>query len=172
MQLILIVLGFVSLIGGSQLPWMFVGTIGFLVGSILANFFQFNSSEIQVLTVASAAGMVGIFLTYYLRRIMVLLAGFLAGGYISLTLPTVLGWKAILADWQAFILVGAACAVILLLWRSLALILVSGVLGATLVIQNFNIPSVSKEAMFVVLIIFGLTAQYVLLQYTMRPEDD
>lgn len=172
MQLILIVLGFVSLVGGSQLPWMFVGTIGFIVGSILANYFQLDSSEIQVLTIASAAGMVGIFLTYYLRRIMVLLAGFLAGGYISITLPDVLGWKAILANWQAFVLVGTACAVILLLWQYLALILVSGVLGATLVIQNFNIATVSKEAMFVVLIIFGLTAQYVLLQYTMRPEND
>ncbi len=172
MQLILIVLGFVSLIGGSQLPWMFVGTVGFLVGSILANYFQFNSTELQVLTVASAAGMIGIFLTYYLRRILVLLAGFLAGGFISITLPQVLGWKTILVEWQAFLLVGAACAVIILLWQYLALILVSGVLGATLVVQNFNIPSVGKEAMFVVLIIFGFTAQYVLLQYTIRPEDD
>lgn len=172
MQLILIVLGFVSLVGGSQLPWMFVGTIGFIAGSLLANYLHFNSSELQVLTVASATGMVGIFLTYYLRRLMVLLAGFLAGGYIGLTLPTVLGWKSILDDWQAFILVGAACAVILLLWQYLALMLVSGVFGATLVIQNFDIPTVSKEAMFVVLIIFGLTVQYVLLQYTMRPEED
>jgi hypothetical protein len=172
MQLILIVLGFVSLVGGSQLPWMFVGIAGFLLGNFMAGMFRFNGSEWQVLTFASAAGMVGIFLSYYIRRIMVLLAGFLAGGYISITLPMVLGWKTILDDWQAFILVGSACALILFLWYYLALILVSGVLGASLIIQNLTIASVSKEAMFVVLIIFGLTAQYVLLQYSFRAEAD
>lgn len=172
MQLILIVLGFVSLVGGSQLPWMFVATAGFLLGSFLAGIFGFDNSEWQILTFAGAAGMVGIFLSYYLRRIMVLLAGFLAGGFISITLPDILGWNSILVDWQAFLLVGAACALILFLWYSLALILVSGVLGATMIIQNLTIATVSKEAMFVVLIIFGLTAQYVLLQYTLRAEED
>lgn len=171
MQLILIVLGFVSLVGGSQLSWMFVGTVGFLLGIALANFLQLNNNEWQILTIASAAGMVGVFLSYYLRRILVLLAGFLAGGFISVTLPQVLGWKSYLEDWQAFIVVSAACALIILLWYNLALILVSAVLGATLIVQNLTIPTVGNEAMFVVLIIFGLTAQYVLMQYALRSEE-
>ena len=172
MQLILIVLGFVSLVGGSQLSWMFVGTVFFLMGAELADIFRFNESEWQILTIASAAGMIGVFLSYYLRRITVLLAGFLAGGFISIYLPQVLGWKTFLESWQAFILVGAACGLIILLWYNLALILVSAVLGATLVVQNLSITAVSQEAMFVVLIIFGLTAQYVLMQYTMRSVED
>ena len=172
MRLITIVLGFVSLVGGSQLPWLFVGSVGFFLGSAIAGFMHFDQSEWQVLTVATAIGMAGIFTTFYLRRIMVILAGFLAGGYISVTLPEVMGWKTVLGQWQAFLLVGAACAVILFLWYNLALILVSALAGATVIIQNLTIATISVEAMFVVMIVFGLTAQYVLMQYATQSDQE
>ena len=166
MRLITIVLGFVSLVGGNQLPWMFVGSVGFILGSYLAAGMGFDQSEWQVLTVSTAAGMVGVFLTFYIRKLMVLVAGFLAGGYISMTLPAILGWEMPLEDWQAFLLVGAACLVILLLWYNLAMILVSTLAGTTLILQNLTFGTISKEALFVVLLVFGLIAQYVMLQYT------
>lgn len=165
MRLITIVLGFVSLVGGNQLPWMFVGSVGFILGSFLATLAGFDHSEWQVITFSTAVGMAGIFLTFYLRKIMVLLAGFLAGGYISVTLPELMGWEVPLGDWQAFLLVGAACLVILLLWYNLAMILVSTLAGTTLILQNMSFGSISKEGMFVVLLVFGLIAQYVMMQY-------
>ena len=172
MQLILIVLGFVSLVGGNLLPWMFVGSVGFVLGSYLAGAMGFDQSEWQVLTVSTAIGMVGVFLTFYVRKFMALVAGFLAGGFISLTLPAILGWVMPLSEWQAFLLVGAACLVILLLWYSLSLILVSTLAGATLILQNMTFGTISQEAIFVVLLVFGLIAQYVLMQYTPVQDKD
>lgn len=172
MQLITIVLGFVSLIGGAQLPWMFTGSAGYLVGVWLADVLGFNQNEWQVLTVASAVGLSAIFVTYYLRRLVIVITGFLAGGYISTTLPAIMGWKTVLEDWQGVLLVGTACAVILILWYKLALVLVTSLAGATLVVQHLSLAMVSKEALFVVLIVIGLTAQYVMLQYAAQPEEE
>lgn len=172
MQLILVVLGFVSLLGGNLLPWMFVGCAGFVLGGYLAGAMGFDQSEWQLITVSTVSGMVGIFLTFYVRKIMVLVAGFLAGGFISLTLPDILGWEMPLGEWQAFLLVGAACLVILLLWYNLSLILVSTLAGATLILQNMRFGSISQEAIFVVLLVFGLIAQYILMQYTPVQDKD
>lgn len=171
MQLITVVLGFVSLIGGAQLPWMFTGSAGYLVGIWLADIIGFNQNEWQVLAIASAVGLSVILITYYLRRLVIIIAGFSAGGYISTTLPAIMGWKTVLEDWQAILLVGTACAVILFLWFKLALVLVTTLAGATIVVQHLNLTMVSKEAMFVVLVVVGLTAQYVMLQYATPSED-
>lgn len=172
MQLITVVLGFVSLIIGAQLSWMFTGGAGYLVGIWLAEVLKFNQSDWQALTVASAVGLSAIFLTYYLKRLVIVITGFLAGGYISTTLPAIMGWKSVLEDWQAVLLVGTACAVILILWYKLALVLVTTLAGATVVVQHLNLAMVSKEALFVVLIVIGLTAQYVMLEYAAQPEED
>lgn len=172
MQLITVVLGFVSLIGGAQLPWMFTGSAGYLAGIWLADVIGFNQSEWQVLAIASAVGLSAILITYYLRRLVVIITGFAAGGYISSTLPAVMGWKTVLEDWQAILLVGTACAVILFLWYKLALILVTTLAGATVVVQHLSLAMVSKEALFVVLVVVGLTAQYVMLQYAPPTEDE
>jgi hypothetical protein len=172
MRLITIVLGFVSLVGGNQLPWMFVGSAGFILGSFLSVGTQFDQSEWQIITVSTAIGMAGIFMTFYLQKLMVMVVGFLAGGYISLTLPGILGWKTPLVEWQAFLLVGAAFSLILFLWYNLALILVSTLAGTTVILQNMSFGTISKEALFVVLFIFGLIAQYVMMQYIPVPESE
>jgi len=172
MQLITVVLGFVALVGGAQLPWMFTGAAGYMVGMWLAGVLHFNQSEWQVLATAAACGLAAIFLTFYFKRLMILITGFLAGAYISTTLPAIMGWKTVLEDWQAALLVGAACTVILILWYRLALILISALAGATVIVQNLSLGVITKEAMFVVLIVIGLAVQYLMMQYATRVEED
>ena len=169
MRLITILLGFVLLVGGNQLYWMFVGTVGFLLGARIAELIGFDQSEWQLLTFSLAAGLACTFLSYYLKKIMVILAGFLAGGYFITSMPAVLGWSEILASWQSFVIAGALSSLLLILSYSLALIVVSTLSGSTLIVQNLTFGTVSTQAMFLVLIIFGIIAQWVLMQYTMRP---
>ncbi len=169
MRLIIIILGFVILVGGNQLYWMFTGVAGFLVGARIAEQIGFNQSEWQQITFATAAGLASTFLSYYLRKPMVILAGFLAGGYFINSMPGVLGWDDILTSWQAFVIAGAISALALILMYNLALIVISSLAGATLIVQNLTFGSVSTQAMFVVFIVFGVIAQWVLMQYTYRP---
>ncbi len=170
MRLITVLLGFVLLVGGNQLYWMFVGATGFFLGARIAELIGFNQSEWQQLTFALATGMACTFLSYYLKKIMVVLAGFLAGGYFITSMPAVLGWNEIMAGWQAFVIAGALTSILLALSYNLALIAISSLAGSALIVQNLTFGNVSTEAMFLVLIIFGIIAQWVLMQYTMRPQ--
>ena len=172
MRFITILLGFVLLVGGNQLYWLFVGTVGFFVGARVAELIGFNQSEWQVLTFALATGLACTFISYYLKRAMILVAGFVAGGYVITSLSGILGWNSILSGWLPFVIAGAISALILFLSLNLALILISTLAGATLIVQNLSFGNVSNQAMFVVLIVFGIIVQWVLMQYTFRPEDE
>jgi hypothetical protein len=68
------------------------------------------------------------------------------------------------------VIAGTVTAVLLFLTYNLALIVISSLSGATLIVQNLTFGNVSTAAMFLVLILFGIIAQWVLMQYTMRPE--
>lgn len=172
MRLITILLGFVLLVGGNQLYWMFVGAVGFFLGTRIAELIGFNQSEWQVLTFALATGLACTFLSYYLKRIMVVLAGFVAGGYVMTSLPAILGWNNVLSGWLAFVIAGALSALILILSYRLSLIVISALAGAILIVQNLTFSNISDQVMFLVLIIFGIVSQWVLMQYTFRPKDD
>jgi hypothetical protein len=168
-RLITILLGFILLVGGNQLYWLFVGAAGFFLGIAITEWIGFNQSLWQQLTFALAAGLAATFLSYYQRKIFVYLAGFLAGGYFITSMPAVLGWNEILSGWQAFVLAGALTTLGLILIYDLALIVISSLCGAAMIAQNLTFGSISSQAMFVVLILFGVIAQWLLMQYALRP---
>ena len=172
MTLIITMLGFVIMVGGNQLPWLFVGGAGFLLGNFIANLLGFNQSEWQVITFSVATGLVGTFLAYYLRKIMVVIAGFLAGGYVAVNLPVILGWTTPWQDWMAFLVVAVVCAVLIALWYSMALIVVSTLVGATIILQTITFGWISQEVMFIVMLIFGIAVQWLLHQYAFRAETE
>ena len=170
MTLIITMLGFVILVGGSQLYWLFVGSAGFLLGDFIAELLGFDQTEWQVITFSVATGLVGIFLAYYLRKIMVVIAGFLAGGYAAVNLPQILGWTTPWQDWMAFVVVGILSAVLIAIWYTMALIIVSTIVGTTIILQTITFGAISQEVMFIVLIIFGIAVQWLLAQYAFKPE--
>jgi hypothetical protein len=168
-QLITILLGFIILVGGNQLYWLFVGAAGFFLGVQITELIGFDQTLWQQLTFALAVGLSATFLSYYQRKIMVYLAGFLAGGYFITSMPAVLGWSDILGGWQAFVLAGALTVLALILAYDLALIVISSLWGAAMIAQNLRLASISPQAAFVVLILFGVIAQWLLMQYGFRP---
>ena len=102
---------------------------------------------------------------------MVILAALISGGYICYFLPKALGWDTSWINWVIILLVGLASAVMTLVWGVLPLILISTLLGTTLIIQNMRIASVGPTGMFIVLTIFGLVAQWVLWRYS-KPDTE
>jgi hypothetical protein len=77
-----------------------------------------------------------------------------------------LGWSTAWISWWVLLLAGIISAVIILLWNTLPLILVTSLTGSTLVIQYTNFKQISERILFVIFFLFGITAQWVLMQYS------
>jgi hypothetical protein len=166
---VFIVMGFVILITGHQLPWLFVACVGFTAGYILGQQPLIGLSGIPLITFSSGFALIGALLVLYIRRIMLVLAGFLAGVYICQYLPPSLGWNSAWISWYVLVIGGLVAAAIIFIWQSLALIFVSSLAGATLVIQYIQIVRFPEVLLFVILLLFGITAQWLLMQYN-RPD--
>jgi hypothetical protein len=96
---------------------------------------------------------------------MVVLATAVAGGYLSFFIPTVLGWNTSWLSWITIVVAGVVCAVIVYLWYAIPISIISSLIGATIIIQNIQIASISPLTTFLVLFILGITTQFILMQY-------
>lgn len=166
MGVILVVIGFILLVTGHQASWLYVGGVALLIGGLLAERLSFVRTEIDMIIFSITSGVLGSLLVVYLRKFMLFLAAFLSGSYICYFLPKVLGWDTTWINWVVILLVGLASAIITFVWGALPLILVSTLLGATLIIQNMRLGSIGPMGMFIVLTSFGLVAQWVLWHYS------
>ena len=163
------VIGFIILVTGHQSAWLFVGGVSFLLGSLLAEQFHIVRNEVELIIFSLTSGLLGGLLVSYLRKVLVALAAFISGGYICLYLPVVLGLDTSWINWIIVVLVGTASAMMTVIWGTLPVILISSVIGSTLIIQNLQFGSVGLIGLFIVFSIFGLVAQWVLWQYS-NPE--
>jgi hypothetical protein len=169
MNTIYVVIGFIILVAGHQSSWLFVGGIGFVVGSLIADQFELVRNEVEWILFSLVSGAISGLLVVYLRRIMLAFTAFLSGGYVCYYLPTILGIKTN-PDFWVYALIGACLSAIpVLIWGSLPVIVISSMVGSTLIIQNLHFGSVEPTGMFIVLSIFGLVSQYVLWYYS-KPE--
>lgn len=171
MNALLVVIGFIILVAGHQSNWMFVGGIGFVVGSFLVREYRFVQTELESILFALTSGLLGSMLVVYLRKWMVVLASTVCGAYVCYYLPTALAWN---TDWISLpILFVAAIAsgVLVLIWGALPLILISTLMGVTLIIQYLHLVSISTLTLFIVLLLFGLIAQWLLWQYSLPLEE-
>ena len=135
--IILVLLGVVVLFTGRKLYWFFVGVIGFFIGISLAQMFLSNESEIVMLVIALAAGVIGTLLALFLHQFAVGLAGFVAGGYLLTTFLDILHLDFGIAGWVIYLaggIIGAALVAALFDW---ALVVLSSLTGAGLMVDGF-----------------------------------
>lgn len=171
MSAILVVIGFLILVTGHQSGWLYVGGVAFMSGGLLADQLSIAHTELEMIIFSLTSGALGALLVAYLRRIMVTIAGFISGGYVLYYLPAALGWDTGWINWILVALAGIASAILIFLWGPLPLILISTLLGATLIVQHLTFGSLGATGMFIVLSIFGLIAQWILWQYS-KPDNE
>jgi hypothetical protein len=153
------------LVGGNQLPWLFVSGTAFVLTAYIINYFELVQNEFNIIMISLTLGVIGVFLYYYLKRIPVIIAAFLAGGYISYAMPMMFGWNISGFSPLAFVIVGAITSAITIFWYSFALIFITTLSGSLLVLQYFNFGNIPSQAMFIVLVLVGLVTQFVMMQY-------
>ena len=118
------------LLFGRRLFWVFVAVAGFLVGLALSGLLISGQSQFVHILVGIIVGLVGGLLAVYLTKPMAAVGGFLAWGGAALLLANPLGIEGA-GRWIVFFVAGLIGALLVFLLFDWALIISSGLSGAT-----------------------------------------
>jgi hypothetical protein len=163
-----ILIGIALLVLGRKLFWLFVGSVGFLVGAYLATTLLQGQPDWLTLVVALAAGLLGALLAFVVQRFAVGVAGFLLGGYLANTLLDALPLDISVASWLVFFVGGTLCAALIGFVFEWALIVLSAITGALLIVQSSPLDVSWTMVLFALLLAGGVVTQYVLMQREQR----
>jgi hypothetical protein len=178
MQYITIAFGIIFLTAGYQLSWMYVGGITALIMIEFIDQIQIVHNELERISYALAAALGGVLAIYFLRRLMITLAGFFTGGYLALSIPALYGWVITVTPVQSFVIGGIIAAVLILAWFSYGVIIFTSMGGSMLLVNNFSFSGLPRGVIFLLLLVIGLLIQLVMLQYSnpdkeqLTPTDD
>ena len=159
MNVIRLVIGGLLLILGRKLFWLFVAAVGFAAGWAVATNLLHVQPEWVALVLALVVGIVGALLAHFVSRLAIGLAGFLAGGFLALSLVGILNPQADWWGWVAFIVGGILGALLLGAALEWALIGFSSLAGALLIVDALDLSSTAHMLVLVGLFIVGVIIQ-------------
>lgn len=159
MPILKILAGAAILILGKELFWLFVGGMGFIVGAQIGELLFSARSEWLVLMVAIGAGILGALLAIAAQQFAVALAGFLGGGYIGISLLELVAIDSRAAVLVVFVIAGIIGASLVIALFDWALIALSSIIGAALIVRAITLPPPWTAILFVVLLIAGIAIQ-------------
>jgi hypothetical protein len=158
-ELINILLGGVLLLAGRKLFWLFVGGIGFVTGlQFAANFWQ--GPDTLALDIGLIVGVIFALLAVFLQTIAIGIAGFFAGGYILTALAGMIGMDTAGAIfWIIYVIGGIIGLVVVIYLFDWAIITLSSLAGASLLLPALFPQSAAGGVIFAVLFIIGIIVQ-------------
>lgn len=166
-QILQLGIGVLLLFWGRKLFWLFVGVVGFLSGIQLAPQFLPTDSRITVMAIALALGLLGAILAIFVQHVIVVLAGFLAGGHLVIRVLTLLNWQNDQSMWLLALFGGILGGILALMLLDWALIILSSLIGGSLVGQALPFDQAATVLFVIVLAASGIVIQSRLLQRPM-----
>jgi hypothetical protein len=158
-----IFVGLVLLVCGRRLYWLFVAGIGFLTGLALAPDLLPGRPEWLTFLAALVAAIVGAVVAIVAQRLTIGLIGFVAGGGIGLLLLRALRIGGDAQGWIAYLIAGVIGLVLMLALFEWALILLSSLAGANLivagVVARFPLPQAIALVLLIGLVLIGVVVQ-------------
>jgi len=164
MQILIIILGIAVLFFGRKLFWLYVATLGFLVGVELIKIVSPHEPTWVLLIGGLAAGIIGSVLAVFFQRVAFALAGFFAGAYLGTLLIHTAGMGG--NGIMGFIvggLIGAIAALLLMNW---AIIVFSSFVGAGAIVTQIPLGQSALALSFVALVIAGIIVQTRLMPHS------
>ena len=154
-----LIVGILLLTLGRKLFWLFVGGSGFVVAFYLTAELLPDQSTWVFLLVALVAGLLGAWLAVKLQWLAVGVGGFLGGGYIATVLVESLSLSLPGPEWLPSVVGGAFGAILLGALFNPALIVLSSLIGATLVADSLPLGSDSSLVVMVIAAVLGIVVQ-------------
>jgi hypothetical protein len=149
---------------GRKLFWLFVGCVGFIFGYTSVHQLGGGQSELFVFLIALCSGLMGALLAVFFQGVTIALAGFVAGGYISMVTINFFGFETGQLLWTICVIGGILGAVLLFLIFDWALIFISSLSGASFIVQTIALKHDAETLLFFILVILGVIIQTVLLK--------
>ncbi|CAN5723967.1 hypothetical protein BH09VER1_BH09VER1_35070 [soil metagenome] len=150
-------LGLVLLCFGRKIFWIFVGVIGFFAGAHFAQALVAGQPEMVLFLIAVAVGLLGALLAIFLQRVAVAVAGGVAGGLLAMRLGLLLGFTSQPMEAIWFVVGAVFAAVLITAMFDWALIVLSVVTGAVMVVDPLG--QGTQGVAFLMLVIVGFLFQ-------------
>jgi len=156
-----ILIGVVILFFGRKLFWLCVAAIGFAAGVELAPHLVQDPSALLSLTIALLLGIIGALLALFLQKIAIAVLGFLAGGKLAGAIAAAFFVHYSQHSTIIFVIGGVVGAILLLVLFDWALIVVSSLIGAHLIVYQSTIalPQSGSIILFIGLAVVGILVQ-------------
>ena len=154
-----IFVGIALLILGRKLFWLFVACVGFAVGFTYAQQLWAAQSALVVLVIALVLGLIGALLAIFLQSVAIVLAGFVAGGYITVAVMNLIGLKGDPFLWLLYVIGGIIGALLLFFIFDWALIAISSLTGASLIVQHTEFSPEVEIVILLGLAVLGFVFQ-------------
>ncbi len=155
----LVIAGALLIVMGRKLFWLFVGTVGFAAGIIIASKLFRDQPHAVYLVAGVALGLLCAVAAIFLQRIAIGLAGFLAGGFGTVALMDIFGIGTVQFPWLPFVIGGIVAAVLVAMLFEWALIVVSSISGAAAIVYALAMPGPIGTTAFIVLAAVGVAIQ-------------
>ena len=152
-------LGIVLLLFGRRLFWLLLGTLGFLVAFQVVTEFASDTPEPLVWVLAGGVGVAGAVAAIFLQRVAVGVAGFLFGGYAVIWLLEYYGQELGNVAWVLALVGAALAAALAIAVLDEALMVLSSIIGAALLVGVSGLDALAGLIFFVALVIVGITVQ-------------
>ena len=155
--LFLLLAGAALLLAGRRLFWLFVGLVGFV--TVYQWFEPYGAAPNVRLLVAVLAGVLGIVLAIFLQKVAVALAGFFVGGWFVAQLLGLHMAHPGGMDLLIFAVAGILAAILAVKVFDLALVLLSSLAGAGLIVDALHPALHLRQVLILVLCVVGIAVQ-------------
>lgn len=152
-----VIFGALLLFTGRKLFWLSVGIMGFLVGVAFAEQLASQIGELMVIFCAVLFGIFGALLAVAFQWGTIILLGILGGGYFLMNIPLMAGQSQ--PSWWLFLLGGIMGMLVMVFAFDWALIGISSLLGAMLLVQHLEINETLRGMLFLSSAILGIWVQ-------------
>ena len=152
-------LGVVVLFFGRKLFWLCVAALGFAAGVELAPHLLHEPTPLLQLSIALVLGFLGALLATLLQKLAVAVVGFAAGGRLAVSIAAMFFVQYASYYWLTFLIGGVVGALLLLSLFDWAVIFISSLIGAHLILRAITLPPAGEAIAFIVLTVLGVLAQ-------------